>query len=72
VDGRDERRTWPRAGWSACWADLRAFNRVFKRSSQAYGQGVTVAWVTRTRGLAFYALLLGWTRLLFWRVPSGL
>ena len=47
------------------------FNRVFKRSSQAYGQGVTVALGHKTAVLGVYALLIGLTLLLFWRVPSG-
>ena len=47
------------------------FNRVFKRSSQAYGQGVTRALGHKTAVLGVYALLIGLTLLLFWRVPSG-
>ncbi|HWY73281.1 MAG TPA: efflux RND transporter permease subunit, partial [Burkholderiaceae bacterium] len=46
------------------------FNRVFKRSSQAYGQGVTRALGHKTAVLGVYALLIGLTLLLFWRVPS--
>jgi multidrug efflux pump len=47
------------------------FNRFFRRSSQAYGRGVTG--ILQRKGLAMlvYAVLLGLTALLFTRVPAG-
>jgi multidrug efflux pump len=50
---------------------FRWFNRVFKRSSSAYGRGVTGILQRKSAALIVYALLIGATLLLFTRVPSG-
>ncbi len=50
---------------------FRWFNRVFKRSSGAYGRGVTGILQRKSIALAVYALLIGLTLLLFARIPSG-
>jgi len=50
---------------------FRRFNRFFKRSSDGYGRGVTVILGHKARILGVYALLIGLTLLLFWKVPPG-
>ncbi len=51
---------------------FRWFNRVFKRSSERYSQGVTTVVAKRkVLSLVIYAVLLGATVLLFLRVPPG-
>ncbi|HEX4597898.1 MAG TPA: efflux RND transporter permease subunit, partial [Burkholderiaceae bacterium] len=47
------------------------FNRLFKSSSQLYTKGVTGVLGRKTAALGVYALLIGLTLLLFWRVPPG-
>jgi len=47
------------------------FNRAFKRSSAAYGGGVTHILGHKTWVLGAYAVVIGLTLLLFWRVPPG-
>ena len=47
------------------------FNRVFKSSSLAYGRGVTGILGRKAAALGVYAVLIGLTLLLFWRVPPG-
>jgi multidrug efflux pump len=47
------------------------FNRFFKRSSGAYGRGVTGILQRKSIALIVYALLIGLTLLLFARIPSG-
>ncbi len=47
------------------------FNRVFKSSSLAYGRGVTGILGRKAVALGVYAVLIGLTLLLFWRVPPG-
>jgi hydrophobe/amphiphile efflux-1 (HAE1) family protein len=47
------------------------FNRFFKRSSDAYGRGVTGVLGRKAAVLGVYALLIGLTLVLFWRVPPG-
>ncbi|HET9823231.1 MAG TPA: multidrug efflux RND transporter permease subunit [Burkholderiaceae bacterium] len=48
-----------------------AFNRFFRRSSQAYGRGVTGVLRRKSLALGVYAVLLGATLVLFARIPSG-
>src|SRR6201998_712921 len=50
---------------------FRQFNRLFKFSSQAYGKGVTAVLGRKAAALGVYAVLIGLTLLLFWRVPPG-
>ena len=50
---------------------FRRFNRGFKRSSAAYGEGVTSILGHKALVLGVYAALIGLTLLLFWRVPPG-
>ncbi|HEX4584322.1 MAG TPA: multidrug efflux RND transporter permease subunit [Burkholderiaceae bacterium] len=50
---------------------FRRFNSVFKRSSEAYGRGVTTILGHKAATLGVYAVLIGLTLLLFWRVPPG-
>ncbi len=50
---------------------FRWFNRVFKRSSNAYGRGVTGILQRKSIALVVYALLIGATLVLFARVPAG-
>ncbi len=50
---------------------FRGFNRVFGRSSESYGRGVSGMVRRKTVPLLIYALLLGATALLFARTPSG-
>jgi hydrophobe/amphiphile efflux-1 (HAE1) family protein len=50
---------------------FRQFNRLFKSSSQIYGRGVTAVLGRKAAALGVYALLIGLTLLLFWRVPPG-
>jgi multidrug efflux pump len=50
---------------------FRRFNRVFKRSSEAYGRGVTGVLGRKAAVLSVYAVVIGLTLLLFWRVPPG-
>ncbi|WP_298833721.1 efflux RND transporter permease subunit [uncultured Piscinibacter sp.] len=51
---------------------FRWFNRVFRRNSERYANGVTAVVARRkVAALAVYALLLGATVLLFTRVPPG-
>jgi multidrug efflux pump len=50
---------------------FRWFNRVFKRSSAAYGRGVTSILHRKSIALVVYALLIGATLFLFARVPTG-
>jgi multidrug efflux pump len=50
---------------------FRWFNRVFKRSSNAYGRGVTSILQRKSIALVVYALLIGATLVLFARVPAG-
>jgi multidrug efflux pump len=47
------------------------FNRFFKRSSAAYGRGVTGILGRKSIALVVYALLIGATLLLFARIPAG-
>jgi multidrug efflux pump len=47
------------------------FNRVFKRSSQAYGRGVRGVLQRKSVALLVYALLIAATLFLFARTPSG-
>ncbi|HEY4072974.1 MAG TPA: efflux RND transporter permease subunit [Herbaspirillum sp.] len=47
------------------------FNKVFHRSSDSYGGGVTSILKRKSMALVVYALLLGTTVLLFHRVPTG-
>jgi multidrug efflux pump len=48
-----------------------AFNRVFRRSSQAYGRGVTGILRRKSLALGVYGVLLAAAVLLFARLPSG-
>jgi multidrug efflux pump len=50
---------------------FRWFNRFFKRSSNAYGRGVTGILQRKSIALVVYALLIGATLLLFARIPAG-
>ena len=50
---------------------FRWFNRVFKRSSSAYGRGVTGILQRKSVALVVYALLIGATLVLFARIPAG-
>jgi hydrophobe/amphiphile efflux-1 (HAE1) family protein len=50
---------------------FRQFNRLFKRSSQAYSQGVTGVLGHKAVALGVYGALIASTLLLFWRVPAG-
>jgi multidrug efflux pump len=50
---------------------FRWFNRFFKRSSGAYGRGVTGILRRKSAALIVYALLIGATLLLFARIPAG-
>ncbi len=50
---------------------FRWFNRVFKRSSGAYGRGVTSILQRKSFALVVYSLLIGATLLLFARLPAG-
>ncbi len=47
------------------------FNRFFRRSSAAYGRGVTGVLQRKSVALVVYAVLLGLTALVFTRVPAG-
>jgi multidrug efflux pump len=47
------------------------FNRFFRRSSGAYGRGVTGILQRKSLAMIVYAVLLGLTALVFTRVPSG-
>ena len=47
------------------------FNRFFRRSSQAYGRGVTGILKRKSLALGVYAVLIGATLVLFARVPPG-
>jgi multidrug efflux pump len=50
---------------------FRWFNRFFKRSSGAYGRGVTSILRRKSVALIVYALLIGATLVLFTRIPAG-
>ncbi len=50
---------------------FRWFNRFFKRSSGAYGRGVTGILGRKSIALVVYSLLIGATLLLFARLPAG-
>src|ERR1700739_1113682 len=50
---------------------FRQFNRLFKFSSQAYAKGVTGVLGRKAAAIGVYAVLIGLTLLLFWRVPPG-
>jgi multidrug efflux pump len=50
---------------------FRWFNRFFKRSSGAYGRGVTSILQRKSIALVVYALLIGATLVLFARIPAG-
>ena len=50
---------------------FRGFNRFFRRSSNAYGSGVTGILGRKSIAMVVYALLLAATALLFTRVPAG-
>ncbi|MFM2400463.1 MAG: hypothetical protein RL341_2620 [Pseudomonadota bacterium] len=47
------------------------FNRFFRKSSNAYGRGVTGILHRKSLAMIVYAVLLGLTALLFTRVPAG-
>ncbi|QPF75427.1 multidrug efflux RND transporter permease subunit [Roseateles sp. DAIF2] len=47
------------------------FNCFFQRRSEAYGRGVTGILRRKSLALVVYALLLGFSALLLWRLPSG-
>ena len=50
---------------------FRGFNRFFRRSSNAYGRGVTGILSHKSIAMVVYLLLLGSAALLFTRVPAG-
>ncbi len=50
---------------------FRWFNRVFKRSSDAYSRGVQGVITRKSLAMIIYALLVGLTALVFTRVPGG-
>ena len=50
---------------------FRGFNRFFRRSSNAYGRGVTGILGRKSIAMVVYALLLAAAALLFTRVPAG-
>ncbi|MDQ3260487.1 MAG: efflux RND transporter permease subunit, partial [Pseudomonadota bacterium] len=50
---------------------FRGFNRFFRRSSNAYGRGVTGLLGRKSIAMVVYAVLLAATALLFTRVPAG-
>ena len=50
---------------------FRGFNRFFRRSSNAYGRGVTGILGRKSIAMLVYAILLVATALLFTRVPAG-
>ncbi|HET9976967.1 MAG TPA: multidrug efflux RND transporter permease subunit [Burkholderiaceae bacterium] len=50
---------------------FRWFNRFFRRSSQAYGRGVTGILRRKSLALAVYGVLIAATLLLFARLPAG-
>ena len=50
---------------------FRGFNRFFRRSSNAYGRGVTGILGRKSIAMIVYGLLLAGTALLFTRIPAG-
>jgi multidrug efflux pump len=50
---------------------FRGFNRFFRRSSNAYGRGVTGILGRKSVAMIVYGLLLAATALLFTRIPAG-
>jgi len=50
---------------------FRQFNRMFGGLSRAYGHGVAGILGRKVAALSVYAVLIGLTLLLFWRVPPG-
>jgi hydrophobe/amphiphile efflux-1 (HAE1) family protein len=70
--GRNEPKDWLTLVMARLLGGFfRRFNLFFGRSSAAYGRGVTGILGRKTAALAVYALLIGLTLLLFWRVPPG-
>jgi multidrug efflux pump len=68
----DAPKDWLTRGMDKLFGSFFAwFNRFFKRSSGAYGRGVTGILQRKSIALVIYALLIGLTLLLFARIPSG-
>ena len=70
--GAEEPKDWlTRAMQFVLGGFFRRFNAGFKRASNGYGRGVTSILSHKAAALGVYAVLIGLTLVLFWRVPPG-